>query len=507
VTALLDKRIILTAYNKIVSLVEKAENSEIEKVQAISSVDAQDLLDVLFSAADEKETGPVASGIAASPGAATGKLCLSVDAVLDTVDAGQEAIMIAMETGPEDEPGMRWSSGIATAHGGLASHAAIYSRGLGLPAVCGITELEVRGSSIVIGDVTINEGEEISINGTTGEIYSGELEISEAEAPAELDSLLNWCDQARNDFLGVRANADTAEEAAEGVKAGADGIGLCRTEHMFLGERLPVIRKVLQAKTTADQESALSELIEIQTQDFVSVLEPMDSKPVTIRLLDAPLHEFLEDSHEQNPMLGLRGIRLALVTENLYRAQTRAVISAVKQRLKASGDPIVEIMVPLISIKEELETILSWIREETTESPINIPLGTMIETPRAALIAGDLAQLVDFLSFGTNDLTQMTYGFSRDDVEATVIQKYIEMGILNESPFAELDIFGVGELIQQAISRSKETNPKIKIGICGEHGGDPNSIRFLVKAGVNYVSCSPPRIPIARLVGAQEVTK
>jgi pyruvate,orthophosphate dikinase len=206
-------------------------------------------------------------------------------------------------------------------------------------------------------------------------------------------------------------------------------------------------------------------------------------------------------------MLGLRGVRLALVTENLYRAQTQALISAVKERLKASGKPIVEIMVPLISIKEELKTILSWIREETTKSPIDIPLGTMIETPRAALIAGELAQLVDFLSFGTNDLTQMTYGFSRDDVEATVIQRYIEMGILDESPFAQLDASGVGELVQQAINRSKEANPKIKIGICGEHGGDPTSIRFLAKAGVHYVSCSPPRIPIARLVGAQEATK
>ena len=350
----------------------KAENKDISTEEAISIVDPQDLMDVLFSTADEIETEPLAIGIAASPGAATGKLCLSVDAVLETVDAGEEAIMFAMETGPEDEPGMRWSSGIATAHGGLASHAAIYSRGLGLPAVCGIAELNVTESSIDIGGITINEGSEISINGTTGEVHAGKIDISEAETPSELTTLLDWCDQVRLNRIGVRANADTREEATESLDAGADGIGLCRTEHMFLGERLPVIRKFLTAETHDAQNDALQELITIQTQDFVNVLEPMDSKPVTIRLLDAPLHEFLEDSHEQNPMLGLRGVRLALVTENLYRAQTRALISAAKNRLEASGNPIIEIMVPLISIKAELERTLGWIREEIKDSPISI---------------------------------------------------------------------------------------------------------------------------------------
>ena len=497
----------MTGHDNIVTSVTKAENNDISTEEAISNVDPQDLMEVLFSTADEIETEPLATGIAASPGAATGKLCLSVDAVLETVDAGEEAIMFAMETGPEDEPGMRWSSGIATAHGGLASHAAIYSRGLGLPAVCGIAELNVTESSIDIGGVTINEGSEISINGTTGEVHAGKIHISEAETPSELTTLLDWCDQVRHNVIGVRANADTREEATESVEAGADGIGLCRTEHMFLGERLPVIRKFLTAETYGAQDDALKELITIQTQDFVNVLEPMDSKPVTIRLLDAPLHEFLEDSHEQNPMLGLRGVRLALVTENLYRAQTRALISAAQKRLEASGNPVIEIMVPLVSIKGELETTLGWIREEIKEAPIDIPLGTMIETPRAALIAEDLAPLVDFMSFGTNDLTQMTYGFSRDDVEASVIKQYIEMDILQQSPFAQLDALGVGKLVQEAINSSRAVNPEIKIGICGEHGGDPSSIRFLVNSGVNYVSCSPPRIPIARLVSAQESLK
>ena len=290
----------MTGHDNIITSVTKAENKDISTEEAISNVDPQDLMDVLFSTADEIETEPLAIGIAASPGAATGKLCLSVDTVLKAVDAGEEAIMFAMETGPEDEPGMRWSSGIATAHGGLASHAAIYSRGLGLPAVCGIAELNVTESSIDIGGITINEGSEISINGTTGEVHAGKIDISEAETPLELTTLLDWCDQVRLNRIGVRANADTREEATESLEAGADGIGLCRTEHMYLGERLPVIRKFLTAESHETQNDALKELITIQTQDFVNVLEPMDSKPVTIRLLDAPLHEFLEDSHEQN---------------------------------------------------------------------------------------------------------------------------------------------------------------------------------------------------------------
>ncbi|MEG3586343.1 MAG: putative PEP-binding protein, partial [Actinomycetota bacterium] len=432
------------------------------------------------------------------------KLCLSVDAVLDTVDAGEEAIMVAMETGPADEPGMRWSAGIVTAHGGLASHAAIYSRGLGLPAVCGVTDLMVQESSITIRSTVIEEGDIISIDGATGELFKGGIEISAAERPEELDTLLRWCDEVRTGSLGVRANADTAEEAAESAKSGADGIGLCRTEHMFLGDRLPAIRKVLTAEDENLQRTALNELRDIQKQDFINVLEPMGSKPVTVRLLDAPLHEFLENNEEQNPMLGLRGVRLALGIEGLYRTQTQALIAAVEQRIEDGQTPMVEIMVPLIAIEKELEVILKWIGEEIQQSPIPIPLGTMIETPRGALIAGQLAPHVDFISFGTNDLTQMTFGFSRDDVEASVISEYIKKGVLEESPFSTLDQIGVGELVRIAIERSKEANPTIKIGICGEHGGDPKSIRFLSDIGVDYVSCSPPRLPIARLIGAQQ---
>ncbi len=494
----------MNAYDKIASTVQQVNSDEKSTTEAIHSIKPEDLIEVLFSSAQDKETGSLSSGIPASPGAATGKLCLSVDSVLNTVDAGDQAIMFAMETGPEDEPGMRWSAGIVTAHGGLASHAAIYSRGLGLPAVCGVTGLTVDETSITIGPTVIQEGEIVSIDGGTGEVYLGQIQISEAQAPEELETLLTWADAIRSESTGVRANADTAEEATEAVNSGADGIGLCRTEHMFLGDRLPVIRKVLTANDDKSRDIALKELIEIQKKDFVSVLEPMDKKPVTIRLLDAPLHEFLEETEEQNPMLGLRGVRLALTIESLYRSQTKAVLAAVEQRLQDGGSPEVEIMVPLIAIEEELKIVLNWIREETRKSSIPIPLGTMIETPRGALIAGQLAPHVDFMSFGTNDLTQMTFGFSRDDVEASVISEYISKGILSESPFATLDQIGVGQLVEMAISASKEKNPTIKIGICGEHGGDPESIRFLCRAGIDYVSCSPPRLPIARLVVAQQ---
>jgi len=493
----------MNSAEKIISLVREAQEGKCSRHEVIKEITAIDLVDVLFDSATGSTTTALCVGIGASPGAASGKLCLDVDSVLDAVDAGEQAIMVAMETGPEDEPGMRWATGIITAYGGLASHAAIYSRGLGIPAVCGVEALKVEDGQIRIGETVIQEGDVISADGASGEIFAGEIEISEASVPDELDILLDWADEIRSTTIGVRANADTKEEAVEARKAGADGIGLCRTEHMFLGGRLPVIRQLLTATSPNDQQTALTQLEKVQEIDFVAVLEPMDGLPVTVRLLDAPLHEFLEDAQEQNPMLGLRGIRLAITTENLYRTQTRALVAAIKERINQGGDPKVEIMVPLVSLEEELTLVVGWIKEEIDASPVPIPIGTMIETPRAALIAGDLAQHIDFISFGTNDLTQMTFGFSRDDVEASVIGSYIKKDLLKRSPFETIDIGGVGELVSIAIDRSRQKNPNIKIGICGEHGGDPDSINFLVGAGVDYVSCSPPRIPIARLVSAQ----
>ncbi len=488
---------------KIIDAVNQAVDGNQSREDAVRAITDEDLIDVLFDSATGESTEPLCQGIAASPGAASGKLCLSVDAVLEVVDAGEQAIMVAMETGPADEPGMRWAAGIVTAYGGLASHAAIYSRGLGLPAVCGVETLTVEEGHIKVGETVIPEGDIISIDGASGEVFEGEIEISDAAAPDELTTLLEWADELRSSKVQVWANADTEEEATEARSAGATGIGLCRTEHMFLGDRLPIIRQLLKATDPDERKTALEELQKAQQTDFEHVLTPMDSLPVTVRLLDAPLHEFLEENEEQNPMLGLRGIRLAITTEDLSRTQTRALIAAVQERISQGGDPKVEIMVPLVSLEEELALVLGWIREELNNSPIPIPVGTMIETPRAALIAGTLAKHIDFISFGTNDLTQMTFGFSRDDVEVSVINEYIEKGLLEKSPFETVDIEGVGQLVTTAISQSRKVNPSIKIGICGEHGGDPASIRFLVDAGVDYVSCSPPRIPIARLITCQ----
>ena len=493
----------MNASEKIIDAVNQAVDGKHSREDAVQAITGGDLIDVLFDSATGESIEPLCQGIAASPGAASGKLCLSVDAVLEVVDAAEQAIMVAMETGPADEPGMRWAAGIVTAYGGLASHAAIYSRGLGLPAVCGVETLTVEEGYIKVGETVIPEGDVISIDGASGEVYVGEIEISDAAAPDELTTLLEWADELRSSKVQVWANADTEEEAAEARSAGATGIGLCRTEHMFLGDRLPVIRQLLKATDPDEKKIALEELQQAQQTDFEHVLTPMDSLPVTVRLLDAPLHEFLEENEEQNPMLGLRGIRLAITTEGLYRTQTRALIAAVQERISQGGDPKVEIMVPLVSLEEELALVLGWVREELNNSPIPIPVGTMIETPRAALIAGTLAKHIDFISFGTNDLTQMTFGFSRDDVEVSVINEYIEKGLLEKSPFETLDIGGVGQLVTTAISQSRQVNPNIKIGICGEHGGDPASIRFLVDAGVDYVSCSPPRIPIARLITCQ----
>jgi len=488
---------------KIVASVSEALDGKHSREHAVRAITEEDLVDVLFDSATGDSIEAFCHGIAASPGAASGKLCLSVDAVLEVVDAGEQAIMVAMETGPADEPGMRWAAGIVTAYGGLASHAAIYSRGLGLPAVCGVETLKVEEGQIRVGENVIPEGDIISVDGASGEIFVGEIEISDAAAPDELTTLLEWADELRSDKVEVWANADTEEEATEARSAGATGIGLCRTEHMFLGSRLPVIRQLLKASDPAERKTALLELEKAQQTDFEHVLGPMDGLPVTVRLLDAPLHEFLEETEEQNPMLGLRGIRLAIASEDLYRTQTRALLAAVKERISQGGNPKIEIMVPLVSLEEELVLVLRWIKDELNNSPIPIPVGTMIETPRAALIAGDLAKHIDFISFGTNDLTQMAFGFSRDDVEASVINEYIGKGVIERSPFETLDVGGVGQLITMAISQSRQANPNIKIGICGEHGGDPASIRFLVEAGVDYVSCSPPRIPIARLISSQ----
>lgn len=493
-----------SATERIVSAVQRAQSGSHSQADAVRAVTPDDLGEVLFASVGDHGAEVLCTGIAASPGAGVGKLCLSVDAVLEVVDAGGEAIMIAMETGPEDEPAMRWSSGIVTAYGGLASHAAIYSRGMGIPAVCGAEGLSVEPGGIRVGNTFVAEGDVVTVDGASGEVLVGGLDVDAADAPPELDVLLTWADEIRAGKVGVRTNADTGQEAAEARRLGAEGIGLCRTEHMFLGDRLPVVRRVLTAATDDQRISALAEIESTQREDFVAVLEAMDGLPVTVRLLDAPLHEFLEESHEQNPMLGLRGVRLALVTEGLYRTQVKALLHAMADRVAVGGNPVVEIMVPLVSITAELIISRGWIDEEIAASGIEgVLVGTMIETPRAALCAADLANHADFVSFGTNDLTQMTFGFSRDDVETSVIGPYLAQGLLDRSPFDALDHEGVGELVRIGVERGRAAKPGLKCGICGEHGGDPSSIAFVVGLGLDYVSCSPPRIPTARLAVAQ----
>ncbi len=493
----------MSAATKITAAVRDVQAGEKTRSEALRAISVEDLAAVLHTKVGDHRADVLCTGIAASPGAGVGKLCLTTDAVLEVVDAGEQAILVAIETGPEDEPGMRWSSGIVTATGGLASHAAIYSRGMGLPAVCGAEGLTVEVGAVRFGDQRVAEGEVVTVDGTAGHLLRGYVDLEVVEAPPELDVLLSWADEVRSGRVAVRANADTGEEAAEGRRLGADGIGLCRTEHMFLGERLPIVRRVLTAVDGAQRLAALAKLEEVQRADFESVLEAMDGLPVTIRLLDAPLHEFLEENHEQNPMLGLRGVRLAIVTEGLYRTQVRALLDAASDRISAGGDPVVEIMVPLVSLGAELALVRHWIEEEIAARPLRgVLIGTMIETPRAALRAGELAEHADFVSFGTNDLTQMTFGFSRDDVEVSVIAPYMSAGLLDRSPFDVLDIDGVGELVRIGVDRGRAVKPELKCGICGEHGGEPSSIEFVIRAGLDYVSCSPPRVPMARLAVA-----
>jgi pyruvate,orthophosphate dikinase len=524
-----------TPANRIIAAVRSVEHGTATRDDALRAVSTDDVTAVLHAqlgAGDEAIV--LCSGIGASPGAAVGRICLSVDAVLDTVDRGEPAILVASETGPADEIGMRESVGILTARGGLASHAAVVARGWGIPAVCGAEMLEVEATAIRVGALVLHEGDIISLDGASGRVLVGELAVDHADAPPELDTLLAWADDIRAGRLGVRANADTAHDAERARSFGAEGIGLCRTEHMFLGERLPTVQAMILADDDAAEEAALAALYELQVADFEGILTAMDGLPVTVRLLDPPLHEFLppieelaveaalgalDDARrglleaarywqEQNPMIGTRGVRLAILRPRLYRMQVRALLDAVARRREAGGHPVAEIMVPLVVNEAELSHVRGWIDEEIAAAGItdgSVKVGTMIETPRAALVAGAIAAVADFVSFGTNDLTQMTFGFSRDDVESRLLKTYLAQGLLAANPFEHLDTEGVGALVADAVIAGRTANPELKAGVCGEHGGDPVSIRFFADAGLDYVSCSPPRVPVARLAAAQWV--
>jgi pyruvate,orthophosphate dikinase len=490
-------------------------------------------------------------GLGASPGAAVGRVYLTADDAQAAAERGEKVVLVRNETSPEDVHGMLAAEGILTARGGLVSHAAVVARGWGKPAVVGAEAVRVDTGSFSVGDTVVAEGDWISVDGTNGTVVLGQVPVSEGETPPEFETILGWADQVRAGQLGVRANADNGPDAANARRHGAEGIGLCRTEHMFLAEdRLPIVRRMILASSPAEEDAALEALRVAQRADFEEILEAMDGRPVTIRLLDPPLHEFLPDTEELaikkatvglsaeeghlyqaakawqevNPMLGTRGVRLGVIKPGLYAMQVRALMEAALDRVDAGGHPVVEIMIPLTVSREELALARSWVETAITEADaeasvhrggsrskgakagsLEVLIGTMIETPRAALLAGEIAEEADFFSFGTNDLTQMTFGFSRDDVEGRMMSAYLEQGLLKRNPFEVVDPDGVGELVRLGVERGRATRPTLKIGVCGEHGGDPESIATFAKAGLDYVSCSPFRVPIARLAAAQAV--
>ena len=512
--------------------VEMVDEGLIDRDDALRRVDAASLEQMLHpSLKSPIGATPIASGLNASPGAACGRVVFSSDQAVEVAADGTPVVLVRWETTPDDIHGMAVAEGILTSHGGRTSHAAVVARGMGTPAVTGVGGLVVDEEErrFTAGGTVVTEGETITLDGTTGNVYLGELPLARPEFSPELERLLGWADEVRT--LGVRANADDGRAASEAVKWGAEGIGLARTEHMFMGERLPIVRNVILGK---DVQQSLDDLYLAQVADFEDLLTAMDDRPVVVRLLDPPLHEFLPSLldlmaertaleaagrgtaavdeliaavhrlEETNPMMGLRGVRLGIVHPDLYRIQVRAAIEAVGRRRKAGGHPHLELMIPLVSTVRELAPMRVMIDEETQRAGVErIPVGTMIEIPRAALTAADLAQHVDFFSFGTNDLTQMTYGISRDDAQDAFLNTYLHDGLLASDPFVTLDVEGVGRLVESATEEGRKVRPELEVGICGEHGGDPATIAFCHRIGMTYVSCSPLRVPIARLAAAQ----
>jgi pyruvate,orthophosphate dikinase len=516
----------------------KQRGWKISREEALLRVTGDHLDQVLHPQFAEAPQHPLGMGLAASPGAAVGRVVLSADAAAEAGNRGERVILVRNETSPEDVHGMIAAQGILTTRGGLVSHAAVVARGWGKPAVVGAEAVRIAGAGFTVGSTSVNEGDFISIDGTTGEIALGEVPLKDMDPPAEFGIVLGWADKVRKGRLAVRANADNGPDAANARHFGAEGIGLCRTEHMFLADdRLPIVRRMILASDDVEEAAALEELRGAQKEDFVAILEAMDGLPVTVRLLDPPLHEFLpsveelrikeaaeglspdeekllsaaEAWHEFNPMLGTRGVRLGVIKPGLYGMQVRALMQAAAERVAAGGKPRVEVMIPLTVTREELALARSWVEEaiaaetRAMRKKPEVSIGTMVETPRAAICAGEIAEEADFFSFGTNDLTQMTFGFSRDDVEGRMMSAYLQEGLLKRNPFETIDQPGVGELVADAVERGRATRPDLKLGVCGEHGGDPESIDFFYRAGLDYVSCSPFRVPIARLAAAQTI--
>ncbi|WP_018349230.1 pyruvate, phosphate dikinase [Longispora albida] len=540
-----------TAAAAFVIATQLVDEGMIDLDEALHRVSGGQLAQLMFPRFDaETKAEKLGRGMNASPGAAVGKAVFDSYTAVKWSRSGEKVILVRRETNPDDLNGMIAAEGILTSRGGKTSHAAVVARGMGKTCVCGAEELDVdtkRRRLLAPGGIVIEEGDVISIDGSTGQVYRGSVPVVPSpvaeyfEGHTDLsddlvravDRLMRHADTTRR--LGVRANADTPEDAARARRYGAQGIGLCRTEHMFLGDRRQHVERLILADSDAEREEVLAGLLPLQREDFIGIFEAMDGLPVTVRLLDPPLHEFLPDItelsvrvalaeargekhendlrllqavhklHEQNPMLGLRGVRLGLVIPGLFTMQVRAIAEAAAARISAGGDPRAEIMIPLVGAVQELEavrsdaeTVLAQVADETGVV-INALIGTMIELPRAALTAGQIAEAAQFFSFGTNDLTQTTWGFSRDDVEAAFFSAYLEKGIFGVSPFETLDRDGVGRLVRIAAEEGRKARPDLKLGVCGEHGGDPDSVHFFHEVGLDYVSCSPFRVPVARL--------
>ena len=534
----------------------------ITRDEALGRVTGDQLTQLMFPQFDAKaEKELIARGMAASPGAAVGKIAFDNAQAIEAAEKGIKTVLVRRETNPDDLPGMVAAEGVLTARGGKTSHAAVVARGMGKTCVCGAESLVIdeAAGTVTIGDLVLTADDTIAIDGQTGEIFRGEVPVTDSpvttylaegleaglaaagedagtrELVEAVDKLLSHADKVRR--LRVRANADTPLDSKRAIEFGAEGIGLCRTEHMFLGERRPLVeRAILSAPESEERQAAFNELEKLQKQDFLEMLEVMDGKSMTVRLIDPPLHEFMpalieletkvavgkatgtldpadeamlvevRRMHEQNPMLGLRGVRLGIYLPGLFALQMRALCEAAAELVARGLNPRPEIMVPLVGsvrelqlVREEAEGIIASVAAARGVDLSGVSIGAMIELPRAAMTAEDLAEEADFFSFGTNDLTQTVWGFSRDDVEGVFFPQYIEAGIFGVSPFESIDVHGVGTLVSEGVRRARSTKPNIKLGVCGEHGGDPQSIHFFHGVGLDYVSCSPFRVPVARL--------
>ncbi len=526
--------------------VDMVEEGLIDRPEAVRRVTAEQVERLLHRQIDPKaDVEVIAKGLNASPGAAVGAVVFDPDEAEERAEAGEKVILVRTETTPDDIHGIVAAEGVLTSRGGRTSHAAIVTRGMGKPCVAGCEALRVdyEAGAFAVGDQQVREGEVITIDGSTGQVVLGEAPLVEPQITDDFDTLLGWADAIAR--LGVRANADAPEDARRARELGAQGIGLCRTEHMFMGaDRLPRMQAMILAASREERLRALEELLPLQRDDFIAILQAMEGYPVTIRLLDPPLHEFLPDLEEllvevtelrlrrgkteelrgkeellrrvralqeANPMLGLRGCRLGLLYPEINEMQVRAIVGA-SCRLRAQGvDAIPEIMIPLVGHRNELAKVreqLEAVAREVMEAEgvdVHYSFGTMIEVPRGALTADEIAEVAEFFSFGTNDLTQTTYGYSRDDAEGKFLARYLEEGILDVNPFEVLDPEGVGELMRIAVEKGRATRPDLKVGICGEHGGEPRSIRVCHRLGLDYVSCSPFRVPVARMATAHAV--